>query len=167
MAVGLGHPQIDRQVGATGKRHGVIEGGARAPVRFGQAVDAQAPPKPAALEGDDIILLRREIDLARHNIRIDPQCAAPSGFEPQIDAGQIAGRHRAPGQRGAGVGLAQLALGIEEVHRRDAQEAIAGERALSLPQALASAAPIYGALPKYAQRPPAENWQVVPRRKML
>ena len=54
MPVGLRDAQIDRQVGAAGERHLVLERDAPAPVRFGQAIDAEPPPEPAAVERDRV-----------------------------------------------------------------------------------------------------------------
>src|ERR1700724_4638462 len=50
MSVGLRDAQINRQVGAAGKTHLVVEGNAPAPVGFGERAHAQLPAKAAAIE---------------------------------------------------------------------------------------------------------------------
>src|SRR5262245_43468102 len=102
MAVALGDAHIDRKVGAARKRHDVIDGEAPAPVLLGQAIEADPPAETAAVEGKRTVAKRRKIDLAGDDVGIERQRAASRLVEPDVDAGQIAGRHRSPSQRGAG-----------------------------------------------------------------
>src|SRR5215471_5238469 len=64
MAVGLGDAQIDRQVGAAWKPHGVLERDAPAPVGLRQPIDAEPAAETAAVEGERAVGERGEIDLA-------------------------------------------------------------------------------------------------------
>ena len=50
ITVSLRDAQINRQVGAAGKAHLVVEGNAPGPVGFGQRVRAQLPAKAAAVD---------------------------------------------------------------------------------------------------------------------
>src|SRR5262249_50944676 len=147
IAVGLRHAHIDRKIRPSREADRVSERDASGPFLFRQAVDAQPSTKTAAFECNDVIPQRRELDLARHDIRFEAKRAAGRVIEPEIDAREVAGRYRGPGERGARVGLVPLALGIEEIPRGEAQEAIAGHRQLPLPHRLAPAAAIFRALP--------------------
>src|SRR5262249_54203742 len=100
MAVALRHAHIDRKVGAAWERHAAIDGKAPAPVLLGQAIDADPPAEAAAVEDNRIVGPRREIDLAGDDVGLERERAAPRLVEPEIDAGEIAGRHRSPSQRG-------------------------------------------------------------------
>jgi len=53
-----------------------VECDAAAPIGFRQPVDAQLPAEPAALESDDVVAQRREVDLAGDDVGIDAQHAA-------------------------------------------------------------------------------------------
>src|SRR5215831_17588501 len=102
MAVALRHAHIDRKVGAARKRYDMIDGEAPAPVLLGQTIDADPPAKAAAVEDDRIVGQRREIDLAGDDVGVELKRAAPRLVEPDVDAGEIPGRHRSPSQCGAG-----------------------------------------------------------------
>src|SRR6516165_3933247 len=69
--VALRHPQIDRKVGAARKRHEVIDDKAPTPIFFGQPIDADPAPEPAAVEYNTTVGERRKIDLAAHNIGVE------------------------------------------------------------------------------------------------
>jgi hypothetical protein len=49
MAIGLRDAHIDRQIATARERHVMIEHDPRAPIRFGQTIDAQLPREPAAI----------------------------------------------------------------------------------------------------------------------
>src|SRR5262245_47447864 len=102
MAVALRDAHIDRKVSAARKHRDVIDGEAPAPVLLGQTIDADPPAETAAVEGDRTVGKRREIDLAGDDVGLELERAAPRLVEPDVDAGEIAGRHRTPSQRGAG-----------------------------------------------------------------
>src|SRR5215469_15499121 len=82
MAVALRHAHIDRKVGATRKRHDVIDGETPAPVLLRQTIDADPPAEAAAVEGDCTVGKRREIDLAGDNVGIERERAAPRRPQP-------------------------------------------------------------------------------------
>ena len=128
----------------------MVERNTPTPVRFRQAVYAQAPTKTAALESDGAVSERGEVHRARHDVGLDAERAAARLVEPQVDAGKVAGGHRTPGQRRTSCGLLNHSLWIEKVHRRKPRDAIARDRQLALPKRLAAAAAIFGALPEYA-----------------
>src|SRR5262249_16352131 len=54
------------------------------------------------------------IDLAGDDVGLELERAAPRVVEPDVDAGEIAGRHRSPSQRGAGRGLLHSPFQVEE-----------------------------------------------------
>src|SRR5262249_30288378 len=101
----------------------------------------------AAIEGDRAVAERCKIKSAGDDIGLERERAAPRLVEPDIDAGEIASRHRRPGERGAGTGLHDLPFRVEEVHRRKTPNAIALKRQFSLPHRLATAAAILRSLP--------------------
>src|ERR1041385_1365493 len=113
------------------------------------------PAESAAIVSHHIVGERHQIDLARHHVGLDLDRPGCRLFEPEIDAGEIAGGNRAPGERGARPGLGDLALGIEEFHRDKARDAIAGQRELALPDGFAAATAILRALPQHTD-PAAE-----------
>src|SRR5262245_10281487 len=78
---------------------------------------AQPSTKTAAFGLNEVVPQRRELNLARHDIRFEAERAAGRVVESEIDAGEVAGCHRAPGEGRAGLRLMHLALGIEEIHR--------------------------------------------------
>src|SRR5262252_10345292 len=101
MAVGLRDAQIDRQVSSAGESHGMLGCDAAAPFRVRQAIDAQLPAKTAAIECDDICAERSEVSLTCDDAGFDVECARLRLLEPEVDASQIARRHRAEGKRRA------------------------------------------------------------------
>src|SRR5262249_14150352 len=117
-------------------RHDVIDGEAPAPVLLGQTIDADLPAEAATVENDRAVGKRREIDLAGDDVGLELERAAPGFIEPDVDAGEIAGRHRTPSQRGAGRGLLLSPFQVEEIHRREARKAVV--RKLSFPRARAA-----------------------------
>jgi hypothetical protein len=71
----------------------------RAPVRFGQTIDAQLPRESAAIEGNGLVVKFRKVHFARHDVAVDGQCAAARVIEPEIDARHISGGYRIPRAR--------------------------------------------------------------------
>src|ERR1043166_7156346 len=119
------------------------------PVLLRQAVDAQLPAETATIVDDPLVGQRREIDPTGNDIGLDRERAPARLVEPQIDAGKVAGRDRSPRQR-AWCNLRHLALGVEEIHRRKARDAIARNADLALPPGFAPAPAIFRALPQHA-----------------
>lgn len=117
IAVGLRHAHMDRKIRPFREADRVDERDVSGPVVFRQAVDAQPSTKTAAFGLNEVVPQRRELDLARNDIRFEAKRASGRVVEPEIDAGEVAGCHRAPGKGRAGLRLLHLALGIEEIHR--------------------------------------------------
>src|SRR6266480_5633654 len=105
------------------------------------------PIKPAPVERDRVIAERCEIDRAGDDVGLEREHAARGLLEPEVDPGEIAGRHRSPGKRGAWARLHDISFRVEEVHLRKPRKAIALERQSSLPHRLAAAAAVLRALP--------------------
>src|SRR5262249_42324029 len=123
VAVALHHADVDREVGAPGESHAVIDREAPIPVGFRKTIDAEPAAKPAAVEGDDIVAKPGEIDSSGNDVGLDLQGAVVRLVEPQIDAREVPGGHRIPGERGAGRNFHHLAFRIEKVDRGEAREA--------------------------------------------
>ena len=96
IAVGLHHAHIDRKIRPFREADRVDERDVSGPVVFRQAVGAQPSTKIAAFGLNEVVPQRRELDLARHDIRFEAKRAAGRVVEPEIDAGEVAGCHRAP-----------------------------------------------------------------------
>src|SRR6516162_11131981 len=69
--------------------------------------------------------------------------------EPKIDASEIAGRDRTPGQCRPWYGLADSSFGIEKVDGGKADDPVAGDPELALPKRFAATTPILRTLPHH------------------
>src|SRR5258705_4254456 len=155
MTVGLRYAQVDRQVCAASKTNRVIKCDMAAEVGFGQTVNAQLPAKAATVEHDGAVSERSKFHYPRDDVGLDAERAAVYFVEPKVNARQIACRNRSPRKCGRGCRLSHHPLRIEKIDRRKSSNAIARDCQLAFPQRLASAAPIFGALPHHAHAPPA------------
>ena len=89
IAGGLHHAHIDWKIRPFREADRVDERDVSGPVVFRQAVDAQPSTKTAAFGLNEVVPQRRELDLARHDIRFEAKRAAGRVVEPEIDAGEL------------------------------------------------------------------------------
>ena len=80
--------------------------------------------RSAELFASEVISELRKVHLAGHHIGFNRERAHVRRVEPQIETGEIAGRHRRACEGGPRCGLPHLPLRIEEVHRGKALDAI-------------------------------------------
>jgi Dienelactone hydrolase family len=76
MSVALRHTDVNRQISSTSVGHPMLQRDAPTPILFGQPIDTEPAAKPAAIRSHDIIGQRREIDHARHYVRLDVEYPA-------------------------------------------------------------------------------------------
>src|SRR5688572_4539730 len=98
MSILLRHADVDRQIAWAPMMDLVRERGApRAPL-FRQATQRDAPSEPARLADNLAVAEFGKVNLRLGEVRFDAQFSRRGIFEPKIDAGHIAGCHRAPGE---------------------------------------------------------------------